>query len=179
MEFSRQDYWSGWPFLSPGDLPYPGIKPRYPTLQADSLLSEPQGIPHALYNIYYFIYLYTLCTRLIHRKLCYTICGTLCSVCILYTHCACVCAQPLSRVPLSVTPGTAARPAPLSLGFSRQEHWSGFLRHSPGDLHTGIGPTSLSSPASAGGSLPLVPPGKPIYTKYIYITIIYISMEFI
>ena len=35
MEFSRQEYWSGLPFPSPGDLPYPGIKPRSPALQAD------------------------------------------------------------------------------------------------------------------------------------------------
>ena len=40
MEFSRQEYWSGLPFPSPGDLPYPGIEPRSPTLQADSLPSE-------------------------------------------------------------------------------------------------------------------------------------------
>jgi len=33
--FSRHEYWSGLPFPSPGDLPYPGIKPRSPTLQAD------------------------------------------------------------------------------------------------------------------------------------------------
>ena len=45
MEFSRQEYWSGWPFSSPGDLPNPGIEPRSVTLQADSLLSEPQGKP--------------------------------------------------------------------------------------------------------------------------------------
>jgi len=43
MGFSRQDYWSGLPFPSPGDLPNPGIKPRSPTLQADSLTSEPPG----------------------------------------------------------------------------------------------------------------------------------------
>ena len=43
MEFSRQVYWSGLPFLSPGDLPNPGIEPRSPTLQADALLSEPPG----------------------------------------------------------------------------------------------------------------------------------------
>ena len=41
MEFSRQKYWSGLPCLSPGNLPDPGIKPRSPALQADSLLSEP------------------------------------------------------------------------------------------------------------------------------------------
>ena len=41
MEFSRQEYWSGLPFSSPGDLRNSGIKPRSPTLQADSLPSEP------------------------------------------------------------------------------------------------------------------------------------------
>ena len=41
MGFSRQEYWSGLPFPSPGDLPDPGIKPRFPALQADTLTSEP------------------------------------------------------------------------------------------------------------------------------------------
>ena len=40
MEFSRQDYWSGLPFPSPGDLLISGIEPRSPALQADSFLSE-------------------------------------------------------------------------------------------------------------------------------------------
>ena len=44
-EFSRQEYWSGLPFPSPGGLPHPGIKPRSPTLQADSLPMEPLGKP--------------------------------------------------------------------------------------------------------------------------------------
>ena len=43
MGFSREEYWSGLPFPSPGDLPNPGIEPRSPTLQADTLLSEPPG----------------------------------------------------------------------------------------------------------------------------------------
>ena len=43
MGFSRQAYWSGLPFPSPGDLPNPGIKPGSPTLWADALLSEPPG----------------------------------------------------------------------------------------------------------------------------------------
>ena len=43
IEFSRQEYWSGLPCPSPGDLPSPGIEPGSPTLQADSLLSEPPG----------------------------------------------------------------------------------------------------------------------------------------
>ena len=42
MGFSRQEYWSGLPFPSSGDLPDPGIEPRSPTLQADALTSEPQ-----------------------------------------------------------------------------------------------------------------------------------------
>ena len=41
MGFSKQEYWSGLPCPSPGDLPKPGIQPRSPALQADSLLSEP------------------------------------------------------------------------------------------------------------------------------------------
>ena len=42
-EFSRSAYWSGLPFPSPGDLPNPGIEPKSPALQANSLLSEPPG----------------------------------------------------------------------------------------------------------------------------------------
>ena len=41
--FSRQKYWSGLPFPSPGDLPNPGIEPGSPTLQVDASLSEPPG----------------------------------------------------------------------------------------------------------------------------------------
>ena len=44
MGFSRQECWSGLPFPSPGDLPDPGIEPGSPTLQADTLLSEPPGM---------------------------------------------------------------------------------------------------------------------------------------
>ena len=43
--FSSQEYWSGLPFPSPGDLPNPGIKPGSPTLQANALPSEPPGKP--------------------------------------------------------------------------------------------------------------------------------------
>ena len=45
MGFSRQEYGSGLPFPSPGDLPDPGIKPRSPALQADTLTSVPPGKP--------------------------------------------------------------------------------------------------------------------------------------
>ena len=43
MGFSRHEYWSGLPFPSPGDLPYPGTEPMSPALQADALTSEPPG----------------------------------------------------------------------------------------------------------------------------------------
>ena len=53
MKFSRQEYWSGLPFPSPGDLPDPGIKPGSPAWQADSLPSEPPGKSPLV--IHYFI----------------------------------------------------------------------------------------------------------------------------
>ena len=47
MGFSRQEYWSGLPFPSPGDLPDPGIEPRFPALEADALTSilSPGDLP--------------------------------------------------------------------------------------------------------------------------------------
>ena len=53
MGFSRQDYWSGLPFPSPGDLPNPGIEPESPALQADcnaaeALTSQPPGKPRLI-----------------------------------------------------------------------------------------------------------------------------------
>ena len=53
MGFSRQEYWSGLPFPSPGDLHDPGIKPRAPALQADSLPSEPLGKPYVFLILRY------------------------------------------------------------------------------------------------------------------------------
>ena len=52
MEFSRQDYWSGLLFLSPGDLPDPEIQPRSPALQIDSLPTEPHGKPRTTDTVY-------------------------------------------------------------------------------------------------------------------------------
>ena len=49
MGFSRQEYWSGLPSLSPGDLPNPGTEPRSPVLLAVSLPTELQGKPHGYY----------------------------------------------------------------------------------------------------------------------------------
>ena len=65
----------------------------------------------------------------------------------------------LSRVRLFATPGTVAYQAPPSMGFSRQECWSGLPFPSPGDLlDPGIEPVS---PALRADALPSEPPGKP------------------
>ena len=70
-----------------------------------------------------------------------------------YIHIACVLSH-ISRVQLFATPWTVALQAPLSVGFSRQEYWSGLPCPPPGDLpDPGIEPESLASPALAGGVL--------------------------
>ena len=51
MGFPRKEYWSGWPFPSPGDLPNPGIKPTSPALQADSLPLSHLGTSYQGSNI--------------------------------------------------------------------------------------------------------------------------------
>ena len=72
--------------------------------------------------------------------------------------CACV----LSHVRLFATPWTTAQQAPLSIGFPRQEYWSGLPFSTPGDLpDLGIKLTSPASPALAGGFFTTEPPGKP------------------
>ena len=55
MGFSRQEYWSGLPSPSPGDLPNPGIEPGSPTLQAEALTSEPPGKLITVYTAMYLI----------------------------------------------------------------------------------------------------------------------------
>ena len=112
MGFSRQEYWSGLPFPSPGDLPNPGIE---------------------LKSLLY------VCISL---------------ACML-SHFSCVL--------LFVTPWTVACQAPLSMGFSRQEYWSGLPCPPPKDLpNPGIKPTCVMSPALQGDSLLLAQPGKPL-----------------
>ena len=72
LEFSRQEYWSGLPFPSPGDLPNPGIEPESPALQADSLPSEPPGKhvyvythTHTHTHTHIYIYIPLKCKHLI------------------------------------------------------------------------------------------------------------------
>ena len=68
----------------------------------------------------------------------------------------------LSCVQVFAAPWIAANQAPLSTGFPWREHWSGFSFPPPGYLlNPGIEPTSLASPAPAGGFFTTEPPGKP------------------
>ena len=74
----------------------------------------------------------------------------------------CVCAHAQSVMSDSATPRTVALQALLSMGFSRQEYWSGLPFPSPGDLpDPGIEPASLVSPALVGGFFTPAPPGMP------------------
>ena len=77
--------------------------------------------------------------------------------------CACKCAYTLGHVGLFVTPRTIARQAPLSVGFFRQEYWSGLPFLPPGDLpdsETEL--TSPEAPALQVDSLPLSHLGPPL-----------------
>ena len=69
MEFSRPEYWSGQPFPSPGDLPNPGIEPRSPSLQADSLPAEPQGMPSIIAISFKLVLLFHLWASYLHISL--------------------------------------------------------------------------------------------------------------
>ena len=84
---------------------------------------------------------------------------------LLHPHCVCVwvcvCLCVLSRVWVFATLWTVACQAPLSIGFPRQEYWSGLLFLTPGDLpHPGIKPTS---PALAGRFFTTQTPGKTLF----------------
>ena len=70
LEFSWQEYWSGLPFHSPGDLPKLGIKPGSPTLQADCLPFELPRKPHELWNSRKILLIVSLVYAL-HPYLCY------------------------------------------------------------------------------------------------------------
>ena len=95
------------------------MEPRFPSLQVDSFPAEPQGKP------------------------CYS---TSCELIRLNLEATFV--QLLSLVQLFVTPWTVARQAPLSMGFSRHEYWSGLPFPPPGDLpNPGFEPESLAIPA--------------------------------
>ena len=114
LGFPRQEYWSGLPFPSPGDLPNPRIKPMSPALASGFCTTESLKKSES---------------------------------------------ELLSCVWLFATPWTVAHQAPPSMGFSRQEYWSGLPFPSPGNLlDLGIEPRS---PALQADALTSEPPGKP------------------
>ena len=160
MGFSRQEYWSELPFPSPGDLLNPGIERRSPALQADSLPAEPQGKPpnpevDSLSLLQGILPTQESNWGLLHcKQILYQLSyegspkangggGLVTKSC-----------------PTLATPWTIACHTPLSMEFSRQEHWSGLPCPPPGDLpNPGMKP---GSPALQTDSLPLEPPEKPL-----------------
>ena len=113
MGFPRQQYWSGLPFPSPGQLSNPGIKPRSPALQADSLPSEPPGQP------------ISFCRWFIHLWLCWVFTAA-------HGLFVAVCRSSLvavSSLPLRSTGSRACRLQELQLecsqwGFSSCDTWA-------------------------------------------------------
>ena len=129
MEFSRQEYWSGLPFPSPGDLLNPGIELRSPALQADSLPLSHQGSSKYLFSwsdwqIFFPLFFFFRMILLLFGQ------------------------EVVSNS--FATPWTVTHQASLSMGFPRQEYWSGLPFPSPGDL-----PFSTTEP-----------PGKPRLTTF-------------
>ena len=153
----QQEYWSRLPFPAPGDLSNPRIKPRSPTLQVVScnaggfLTSWATRKPCSVHTVNYFSP-----TKGRHARQDWSEDWILLLAYVRVCVCVCVCTQSLSCVWLFVTPWTVAHHVPLSVGFSRQEHWSGLPFPPPGDLpDPGIEPESPSSPALQVDSLPL------------------------
>ena len=88
--------------------------------------------------------------------------------------CMCVCAHACSVMSDSAAPWTGPHQTLLSMGFPRQEYWSGLPFPSPGKLlDPRIEPTSLVSPALAGGFFTTEPPGKPYVHIYTHICNLY------
>ena len=112
MGFFQQEYWSGLPFPPPGALSNPGIEPTSPVspaLAGGCFTTDPQGKPSE--REWMFIS---------ESPLPQACAGTLLLLLSRFSH-----------VQLCATPQTAAHQAPPSLGFSRQEHWSGLPFPSP------------------------------------------------
>ena len=90
---------------------------------------------------------------------------------IVLTACMLIC---FSRVQLVATPWTVAHQAPLSMGLSKQEYWSGLPCSSPGDLpDPGVEPPSPESPALAGEFFTTKPSGKPIDSLWVDVKIVF------
>ena len=134
MGFSRQRYWNGLPFPSPGIFPTQGLNPGLPHCRQTLYHLSHQGSPNT-------IYIFHMCVRA--------------------CACACLCYS-LGHVQLFVTPWTIAWQASLSMEFSRQEYWSDCHALLQGSFLThGSNPHFLCLLHWQMGSLPLATPGKP------------------
>ena len=127
MGFSRQKYWSGLPFPSPRYLPDPGIEPRSPALQADSLSSSAASAAKSLQLCL------TLCDPIDVSPPGFPIPGILQARTLEWVAISFSSAwkwrvkvKSLSCIQLLATPWTAAHQAAPSMGFFWQEYWSGF-----------------------------------------------------
>ena len=138
MGFSRQEYWSGLPCRPPGDLPDPGVEPaslcllHYLTV---SLPLAPPGKPCSV-SLWLLLLSHFSCVRLCDpidgSPPGSTVPGILQTRTLEWAAISFSSAwkwkvkvKSLNRIQLFVTPWTAAHQAPLSMGFSRQEYWSG------------------------------------------------------
>ena len=140
MGFSRQEHWSGLPFPSPGDLPDPGIEPISPALPPNSLSVEPPGksslvIAAAAKSLQSCP---TLCDPIDGNPAGSAIPGILQARTLEWVATSFsnawkwkVKVKSLSHVWLFETPWTTGYQAPPSMGFSRQEYWSGVPLPSP------------------------------------------------
>ena len=152
MGFSRQEYRSGLPFPSPGDLPDPGIELWSPILQEDSLQTELGGKPKLmLFEQILDTKRFANVTRFVRQFLffsCYRE-GS--------SHDGSkVKSKLLSRVQLFVTPWTVVCQTSLAMEFFRPEYWCGYPFPSPGDFpNPGIKPRSPALRADSLLSEPL------------------------
>ena len=156
MDFSRPEYWNGQPFPSPGDLPNTGIEPRSPASQSDFLPVEPsenswtvfprEGRQAKWLTITMLCYAKsllscpTLCDPIDSSPPGFPVPGILQARILEWVASSFSNAwkwkekvKSLSCVRLLATPRTAAYQAPPSMGFSRQEYWSGVPLPSPKD----------------------------------------------
>ena len=161
MRFSRQEYWSGLPFVSPGDLPDPGIKPRSPVLVGGFFPLSQQGSPggEGAGRLTQWESVRLSCPQgSSHLRQKAPLLGSLNVRCFIWQA-----KEPTIHWMSNsfATPWTITCQAPLFLGFSRQEYQSGLPCPPPGNLsHPGTEP---ASPALAGRFFTTELPGKPAY----------------
>ena len=159
MGFFRQEYWSGLPFPPPGDLASPGTEPAFPVLAGRFFsTSATWEAPNGMLCEFDFKALKEKTQHQGDTGLVFCLHILALTMCRVLSHFAWLKAVCFRRSVMSdsVILWTVARQAPLSMGFFRQEYWSGLPFPSPGDLpNSGIKPASPVSPALEADSLSL------------------------